>query len=122
MGRLPSSHGQGKASRLLPTSWAQYGVWQACQTNKDMLRSRCRCGATAGALGWVAALAVPVDFLTSCSLIVPGTPPKSISPPFPFCCQCSSLAFGYLAEVGLQLHTAQLQGLDGKERIICITP
>lgn len=75
-----------------------------------------------GAPGWVTALAVSVDFLTPCRLTAPGTPQKSVSPPFPFYCECSSLAFGYLAEVGLWLHTTQLRGLDGKERIVCITP
>ena len=75
-----------------------------------------------GALDWVAAFVVPVHVLSSCSLIAPGTPWKSISPPFSFCCERLSLASGYLVEVGLQSRIAQVQGLDWKVRVTCIAP
>lgn len=119
-GGLPSGHGQGKASpaaaRYLGSAW---GLASASDKRECV---ELQVWALVGAPGWVAALVVPVNFLMSPRLIAPGTPQKSISPPFPSCCECSSLASGYLVEVGLQLHTAQLQGLDGKERVVCITP
>lgn len=75
-----------------------------------------------GALDWVAAFVVPVQVLSSCSLIAPGTPWKSVSPPFSFCCERLSLASGYLVEVGLQSRIARVQGLEWKVRVTRIPP
>lgn len=61
-----------------------------------------------GALGWVAACEFSVISQDSLEIHF------SI---FFICYVCSSLAYGHLVKVGLQLHAARLQGLDEKARV-----
>lgn len=116
----------GRPPGLLSASWAPYrGCTCVRQTRMGVELYTGITGASwvlMGALDWVAAFVVPVQVLSSCSLIAPGTPWKSVSPPFSFCCERLSLASGYLVEVGLQSRIARVQGLDWKVRVTCIAP